>query len=59
MLILGIKGGGRNFMASCNTKEEIAMFDDVEEPLSESSESKLIVLNLPLIPQMERMKNSK
>lgn len=59
MLILGIKGEGRNFMASCNTQEEIAMFEDVEEPLSESSESKLVVLNLPLIPQTERMKNSK
>lgn len=54
MLILGIKGEGINFMASCKTQEEIAMFEDVEEPIYESTEQKLVVLNLPLIPQTEK-----
>lgn len=57
MLILGIKGEGRNFMASCKTQEEIAMFQAVEESISESSESKLVVLNLSLLPRS--MENSK
>lgn len=53
MLILGIKGEGRNFRASCKTKEEMAMFEDVEDPIYESTEQKLVVLNSPLIPQTE------
>lgn len=40
MLILGIKGEGRNFVVSCKTQEEIALFEDVEEPISESLEHK-------------------
>ncbi len=60
MLILGIKGEGRTFMASCNTQEEIAMFENVEEPIYESSESKLVVLNLSLLPRsMEYGKEEK
>lgn len=53
MLILGIKGEGRRFMAFCKTQEEMAMFEDVEEQIYESTKQKLVVLNSPLIPQTE------
>ncbi len=47
-------------MASCKTQEEIAMFENVEEPIYESSESKLVVLNLSLLPRsMEYGKEEK
>lgn len=58
MLVLGTVVGGKSFLYSCKTQEEIAMFEnieDLEEPISDLSERKLVDIHPLILQSMENV----